>query len=151
MAVNAPRILRLEGGCYCGNIRVALDWPEDAGPTMPVHACSCDLCLTHRAAWTSHPRGRFHLRTVDAARVRLARTGTADSDFHVCATCGVVPVATRVMQGVRYAIINATALYDLKGLQRVQAAVAFEGETNEARVGWWWRNWTPEAAGGGWA
>lgn len=146
--MSAPGTLRLEGACCCGNVRVALGWPEDAGPAIPAYACNCDLCVTHRAVWISHPRGR-HLRTADAARVRLARAGTATSDFHVCATCGVVPIATRVMKGARYAIVNATALHDVKGLRRVQAAVAFEGETNEARVGWWWRYWTPEAAGDG--
>ena len=79
-------------------MRVALDWTE-AEPTIPVQACGCDLCATHQATWTS--------------------------DLHACATCGAVPIATRVVKAARHAIINATVLHGLKGLQRVQAAAVF--------------------------
>ncbi len=145
--MSAPNLHRLEGGCYCGNIRVALDWPG-AGPTVPVRACGCGFCTKHGAAWTSHPGGWFHLRIADDARATRFRLGTETADFHACAACGVVPVATCMMGGARYAVINAHALDDLKGLQPMQTAMDFEGETTEARLARRLRHWTPEAHGG---
>src|SRR5262249_45068984 len=81
---------RIHGSCHCGNIRVTLDWP-DPGSAIPVRACGCGLCTKHRAAWTSHPDGRFHLRVTDHSRVTRYRFGTKTADFHVCVTCGVIP------------------------------------------------------------
>jgi hypothetical protein len=84
---------RIHGSCHCGNIRLTFDWP-DTGPTIPVRACGCALCTKHRAVWTSHPDGRFYLRIGDDSQVTLYRFGTKTADFHVCITCGVMPVAT---------------------------------------------------------
>ena len=86
-----------------------------------------------------------NLLALSRARFRL---GTETADFHVCAACGVVPVATCMMGGARYAVINAHALDDLKGLQPMQTAMDFEGETTEARLARRLRHWTPEADGG---
>lgn len=146
--MNASSTRRLEGGCHCGNIRMALDWPE-AGPTIPVRACGCGFCTKHGAAWTSHPEGWFHLRVADAGRVTLYRLGTGTAAFHVCATCGTVPVVTCVMNGTRYAVVNARTFDDAESLPLVQTVTDFEGETVDARLARRRRNWTPEAGGGG--
>jgi hypothetical protein len=137
---------RIHGSCHCGNIRIAFDWPE-SGPTIPVRACGCDLCTKHRAVWTSHPDGRFSLRTADDSRVTRYRFGTKTADFHVCLTCGVMPVATCVIEGTRYAVVNVNTFDDVDRSQLVEAPRDFEGETTENRLARRQRSWTPEAVG----
>ena len=145
-SINKPIHRRLHGSCFCENIRVAIDWP-DTGPTVPVRVCVCGFCRKHRAAWTSHPGGRFHLHIGDASRVSQYRLGTKTADFHVCSTCGVVPVVTCVIEETRYAVVNAYTFNDIQSLRLVQTATDFEGETIEDRLARRRRNWMPEAAG----
>lgn len=137
---------RIHGSCHCGNIRVTLDWP-DSGPTIPVRACGCALCTKHRAVWTSHPDGRFFLRIADDSRVTRYRFGTKTADFHICLTCGVIPVATCVIEATRYAVVNVNTFDDVDRSQLVEAPRDFEGETTEDRLARRQRSWTPEAAG----
>jgi hypothetical protein len=143
--MNAPAsVRRIHGSCHCGNIRITFDWPE-AGPTIPVRACGCALCTKHRAAWTSHPDGRFQLRIADESRVSRYRFGTKTADFHICLTCGVVPIAT--LEGTRYAVVNVNTFDDIDRAQLVETPRDFEGETTDARLARRQRNWTPEAPG----
>jgi hypothetical protein len=137
---------RIHGSCHCGNIRIAFHWP-DSGPTIPVRACGCALCTKHRAVWTSHPAGRFSLRIADDSRVTRYRFGTKTADFHVCLTCGVIPVATCVIEGTRYAVVNVNTFDDVDRSQLVEAPRDFEGETTENRLARRQRSWTPEVVG----
>jgi len=136
---------RIHGSCHCGNIRITLDWPGSE-PAIPVRACSCGLCTKHRAAWTSHPDGRFHLRIDDHSRVTRYRFGTKTADFHVCANCGAIPIVTCTIEGIRYAVFNVNTFDDLDRSQVVETATSFEGETTQNRLARRRRNWTPEAA-----
>jgi len=136
----------IHGSCHCGNIRIIFDWPEP-GPTIPVRACGCALCTKHRAVWTSHPDGRFHLHIADESRVTRYRFGTKTADFHICLTCGVVPIATCIMEGTRYAVVNVNTFDDVDRAQLVESPRDFEGETTDARLSRRRRNWTPEASG----
>ena len=137
---------RIHGSCHCGNICITFDWPEP-GPTIPVRACGCALCTKHRAVWTSHPDGRFDLRITDDSRVTRYRFGTKTADFHVCSTCGVVPIATCIIEGVRYAVVNVNTFDGVDRSQLVEAPRDFEGETTEARLARRHRSWTPEVQG----
>ena len=75
------------------------------------------------------------------------RFGTKTADFHVCLTCGVIPVATCVIEGTRYAVVNVNTFDDVDRSQLVEAPRDFEGETTENRLARRQRSWTPEAAG----
>jgi hypothetical protein len=136
---------RMRLSCHCGNIRVTFDWPG-SGPTIPVRACGCALCTKHKAVWTSHPNGRFHLHIADNSQVTRYRFGSKTADFHICLTCGVVPIATCVLEGTRYAVVNVNTFDDVDRSQLVETATDFEGETTENRLARRGRNWTPEAA-----
>jgi hypothetical protein len=135
---------RIHGSCHCGNIRFELDWP-DARPSIPVRACGCGLCTKHRAAWTSHPQGRFRLRIADEAIVRRYRFGTKTADFHVCAACGVLPIVSCTIEGALYAVVNVNTFDDVDRSQLVETAADFEGETTDNRLARRKRNWTPQA------
>jgi hypothetical protein len=144
-ARNPVPYRRINASCHCGTIRVTLDWPG-SGPTIPVRACGCALCTKHKAAWTSHPNGRFRLHIADNSKVTCYRFGTKTADFHICLTCGVVPVATCVIEGTRYAVVNVNTFDNVDRSQLVEAAADFEGETAESRLARRRHNWTPEAA-----
>ena len=137
---------RIQSSCHCGNIRVMLDWPAP-GSTISVRACGCSYCVKHGGVWTSHPNARFHLNVADESRVRKYRFGTRTADFHVCSTCGVVPIVTCVIDGSRYAVLNANTFDGVDKSQLSQAGANFEGETVENRLARRRRNWTPEAVG----
>jgi len=102
--------------------------------------------------WTSHPGGRFHLQVADASQVKRYRFGTKTADFHICTTCGVVPIVTSEIAGHVYAVVNVNALenVDPAGLDR--AAANFEGEAVGSRLSRRERNWIAdvrfESAGG---
>jgi hypothetical protein len=135
---------RIHASCHCGNISVTFDWPG-SGPTIPVRACGCTLCTKHRAVWTSHPNGRFYLHITDNSHVTRYQFGTKTAEFHVCLTCGVVPVATCMIEGTRYAVVNVNTFDGVDRSQLVETATDFEGETTESRLARRRRNWTPEA------
>lgn len=135
---------RLHCSCHCGNIRVTLDWPGE-GATIPVRACGCELCTKHRAVWTSHPEGRFRLHIGDDARATRYRFGTQTADFHVCLTCGVVPIATCTIDDVVYAVVNVNTFDDVDRSELDETATDFEGETTDSRLARRRRNWTPQA------
>jgi hypothetical protein len=134
---------RIHGSCHCGNIRFTFDWPRSAS-RIPVRACGCSHCSKHRAVWTSHPDGRFHLQIADDSRATRYRFGTRTADFHVCTKCGVVPIVTCVIDGARYAVVNANTFDDVERSELTEAPTNFEGETGESRLARRRRNWTPE-------
>ena len=137
---------QIHGSCHCGNVRVRLDWPH-VGPTIPVRACGCGLCTKHRAVWTSHPDGRFLLELADPSQVKKYRFGTRTADFHVCLTCGVMPIATCVIDGTLYAVVNVNTFDNVKPGELVETPTDFEGETTENRLARRRRNWTPGTVG----
>jgi hypothetical protein len=130
---NPVSYRRIHASCHCGNIRVEFDRP-DSGPAIPVRACSCGLCTKHRAAWTSHPNGRFHLRIAEESRVTQYRFGTKTADFHVCLTCGAIPIVTCMIEGIRYAVFNVNTFDDVDRSELVETATNFDGETTESRL-----------------
>lgn len=137
---------RLRGSCHCGNIHVAIDWPDSAHtPTIPVRACGCNFCQKHKTVWTSHPNGRFSLEVNDSSKVTPYRLGTGTAEYHVCSNCGVVPITTCIMEGTRYAVLNSTTFDNVESSQLAQSATDFDGETKEERLARRRRNWTPEA------
>ena len=136
---------RIHGSCHCGSIRFTFDWPG-AGATIPVRACGCALCTKHRAAWTSHPEGRFALTVADPSRAAQYRFGTKTADFHVCKDCGVIPIVTCTIDGTRYAVVNVNTFDDVDRAELAESPTNFESETTENRLARRERNWTPEAA-----
>ena len=136
---------RIRGSCHCRNIRVTFDWPGSES-AIPVRACGCGLCTKHRAAWTSHPEARFWLRIADESLVTQYRFGTKTADFHVCHTCGAIPIVTCMIEGSRYAVLNVNTFDDVDRSGLVETATDFEGETTENRLARRRRSWTPEAA-----
>ena len=135
---------RFHGRCHCGNIRFWFDWPDQSS-VIPVRACGCTLCTKHGAVWTSHPDGRFQLSIGDQSRAARYRFGTKTADFHLCQSCGVIPIVTCEMDGRQYAVFNTNTFDDVDPALFDQSPTDFEGENIDARLARRQRNWTPEA------
>lgn len=135
---------RIHGSCHCGNIRFTFDRP---GPddSIPVRVCSCNWCRKHNAAWTSHPQGRFTLQIGDEDLAGRYRFGTMTADFHLCLTCGVLPIVTCTLDGSRYAVVNVHTFDDVDQSQFDQSQADFADESKNDRLARRKRNWTPEA------
>ena len=137
----------ISGCCHCGNIAFDLDWtPEPA--EIPARACTCSFCVKHGGVWTSCPTGSLAVAVRDPAAVSRYRFGTKTAEFHVCSTCGVVPLATSTIDGVLYAVVNVNTFDDMDParLRRVESHLGDEDEaTRLARRA---RNWIPHVVFG---
>ncbi|GAP66620.1 hypothetical protein MBSD_n1931 [Mizugakiibacter sediminis] len=137
--------MRITGRCHCGNITFALDWtPEPA--EIPARACTCTFCARHGGVWTSCPSGALAVRVRDPARVSRYAFGTQTAEFHVCAVCGVVPVATSRIDGRLYAVVNVNAFEDVDPSRLRRSASTLDGESEAERLARRKRHWIGEVS-----
>jgi hypothetical protein len=132
--------MRIAGSCHCGNISFTLDWrPEPL--QIAARACSCSFCTRHGGVWTSCPTGSLQVTIKDASLASEYAFGTRTAQFHVCSTCGVVPVVTSRIDGRLHAVVNVNAFTDVDpSLLRRQPAT-FDGESEPQRLARRQRNW----------
>src|SRR5262245_28026423 len=90
--------MEILGRCHCGNISFKLAIEPDPAE-IPARACGCSFCLKHGGVWTSVPNGSLRIRIEDAAQLARYAFGTRTAEFHVCRTCGVVPLVTSTIDG----------------------------------------------------
>lgn len=129
------------GSCHCGNISYMLDW-GDAPAEISTRACTCSFCVKHGGVWTSSPTGSLEVTVNDSTHVSEYSFGTKTAQFHVCTTCGVVPVVTSEIEGRLYAIVNVNAFDGVdSSLVRSATAARFDGESAEERLARRKRNW----------
>lgn len=135
----------INGRCHCGNISYTFEWPQ-AGPGIPVRACSCTFCVKHGGVYTSHPGARLEVRVADPQRVNRYSFGTRTADFHVCTGCGVVPFVTSTIDGHEYAVVNVNTFEDPDVLDLQSSTTNFDGESVEERLRRRQRNWIPHVS-----
>jgi len=130
----------ISGSCHCGNITFSLDWrPEPA--EIPARACSCSFCLKHGGLWTSCPTGSLRITIRQPALVSRYSFGTRTAEFHVCSSCGVVPVVTSRIDGRLYAVVSVNAFQDVDPALLKRAAAKYDGESESARLARRKLNW----------
>ncbi|GHH59267.1 aldehyde-activating protein [[Pseudomonas] boreopolis] len=132
----------VRGSCHCGNIGFALDWrpdPED----IPARACSCSFCRKHGGVWTACPEGALTVRIKDPAKVSAYRFGTKTADFHVCASCGAVPVVSSRIDGRLHAVVSVLAFDDVDPARLRQVPVSYDGEDEASRLARRATHWIP--------
>jgi hypothetical protein len=132
--------MRLHGTCHCGNIQYWLTWEPDP-TTIPARACTCSFCMQHGAAWTSWPSGRLDIAIREPALVSKYAFATRTADLHVCARCGVVPLATCDLDGSTYAVVNVNALAGIAPGLVTRTAVDHGDEPIDQRLARRKRNW----------
>jgi len=79
-----------------------------------VRSCSCSFCSIHGAIYTSDPTGELTVTVKSKTDLNIDQFSSKQVDFIFCASCGVLPLATTVIDSKVYAIINLkTAQIDL--------------------------------------
>ena len=130
----------IAGSCHCGNISFALDWRPE--PTqISARACSCSFCSKHGGVWTSCPTGSLKVAIKNPSLVCEYTFGTGTAQFHVCATCGVVPVVTSRIDGRLHAVVNVHAFTGVEPSLLHAVPATFDGETEPQRLARRQRNW----------
>ncbi len=130
----------LSGRCHCGNLAFTLRW-EPEPSEIPARACGCSFCTKHGGVWTACPTGALRVTVSEPSRVSKYAFGTRTAEFHVCAGCGVVPLATSRIDGRLYAVVNVNAFDGVDPSLLRRAPVTFDGESEEERLARRQRNW----------
>lgn len=130
----------IPGKCHCGNIAFTLAWDPDP-VEIPARACGCSFCVKHGGVWTSYPRGVLKVAVQDRRRVSAYAFGTKTAEFHVCASCGVVPVVTSRIDGRLYAVVSVNAFENVDPARLRRAPANFDGEGEGERLERRKRNW----------
>ena len=132
--------MQIHGKCHCGNITFHFEWPGEP-PEIPVRECGCTFCVKHGGVWTSNSNAKLVVTIDEAAQVSKYLFGTRTATFHVCARCGVVPIATSEVDGRLHAVVNVNTFENVdRSILRI-APADFEGEAVEARLARRQRNW----------
>jgi hypothetical protein len=132
--------MRICGSCHCGNITFRLDWRPE--PTeIPARACTCSFCAKHGGLWTSCPTGSLRITVRQPELVSKYSFGTRTADFHVCSSCGVVPVVTSRIDGRLYAVVSVNAFQDVDPALVRRAAATYDGESESTRLARRKLNW----------
>jgi hypothetical protein len=130
----------ISGACHCGNISFNLDWQPEPNE-IPARACSCSFCTKHGGVWTSCPTGSLTVRIKDSKRTSTYAFGTKTAEFHVCSTCGIVPVVTSTIDGHVYAVVSVNAFENIDSSLLRRGSVSFDGEGEGDRLARRQRNW----------
>jgi hypothetical protein len=128
------------GSCHCRNISFTLNWEPDPSE-IPARACTCSFCTKHGGVWTSCPTGSLRVTVRDPAQVSKYTFGTKTAEFHICRTCGIVPVVTSRIEGHLYAVVSVNAFEGVEATLLRRASATFEEEAEEARLARRKRGW----------
>lgn len=130
----------IKGSCHCRNIRFDLAWEPDPAE-IPVRACTCSFCVKHGGVWTSNPDASLRIFIERPESVSAYSFGTRTADFHVCAQCGGVPVATSRVEGRLYAVVNVNTFENVDAALLQRSSASFDDETESARLARRQRKW----------
>jgi hypothetical protein len=132
----------IRGSCHCGNIAFALNWrPQPQPVRIPARACTCSFCVKHGGVWTACPDGSLAVTVRDPSAVSAYRFGTRTAQFHVCASCGGVPVVTSEIDGRLYAVVNVNCFDPADALPLQRTAITLDDEDEHLRLARRARHW----------
>lgn len=135
----------IRGSCHCGNLSFTLAWPSETD-AIPARACTCSFCTRHGGVWTAASDASIEVAIEDPSRVSRYAFGTRTAQFHVCATCGVVPVATSRIDGRTYAVVNVNTFGNVEPARLRRVPVSFDEETETDRLSRRQRAWIANVA-----
>jgi hypothetical protein len=123
----------LNGGCHCGAITFALDWPGSAADIV-ARECDCSFCVKHGGAWTSDPDAKLRVTLHQPGAVSRYAFGTGTAIFHVCARCGAVPFVSSEIDARLHAVVNVNTLTTVDPSSLRREAAHFDAETPQRRL-----------------
>ena len=137
--------MQILGKCHCGNVAFTFECEGEVSE-IPVRACTCSFCVKHGGIWTSNPKAILAVTIRDPSAVAKYQFGTRTAEFHVCTTCGVVPLVTSRINGQTYAVVNVNTFENVEPSKLRRATVSFESEQVKARLERRVRNWIPNVS-----
>jgi hypothetical protein len=139
-ADNRVSFMLISGSCHCRNISFTLNWlPE---PTeIPARVCTCSFCIKHGGVWTSCASGSLKVAVRNPSRVSEYAFDTKTAQFHICSTCGVVPLVTSEIDEHLYAVVSVNAFDDIEPTFIRRSSANFDGENEASRLARRKRNW----------
>ncbi len=96
--------------------------------------CRCAFCTRHGARYTSDPGGAVGVEIDDGALVQRYTFGHRTAEFILCRRCGCVLLATSVIDGNTYAIININVTDDPDAFSRPATSFDYDEETADRRL-----------------
>ncbi|HEV2111962.1 MAG TPA: aldehyde-activating protein [Gammaproteobacteria bacterium] len=102
-------MVKLEGGCHCGNIRVEVGLSRPAETYNP-RACDCDFCMKHGAAYLSDPEGSLSIHVQDSRQSNRYRQGSGQAEFLLCSNCGVLVAVSYRDAGLTVGAVNSQVI-----------------------------------------
>lgn len=122
----------IAGRCHCGNIAFDLIW-EPAPAEIPARACTCTFCTKHGGVWTSCPTGTLRVTVQRPSDVSRYSFGTGTAQFHICTTCGIVPLVTSEIDGHVYAVVSVNAFEGVDPALLRHGSATFDDESEATR------------------
>jgi len=123
----------IKGSCHCGNISFTLDW-SPAPTQIPARACTCSFCVKHGGVWTSNPAGQLEVLLRDGRQVERYEFGTRTAQFHICKTCGAVPVVSSEIDGHLYAVVSVNAFDNVDRQLLAHSPMSLANEATAERL-----------------
>jgi hypothetical protein len=130
----------ISGRCHCGNISFVLDWKPEPSD-IPARACTCSFCTRHAAVWTSCPTGSLDVTVRDSRHISDYTFETETALFRICTRCGVVPLATSLIEDRLYAVVNVNTFEGVEPSMLRRSSVTLDGEACDDRLARRKRNW----------
>jgi hypothetical protein len=134
--------MKHEGGCHCGNLRIALNLSM-APADCELRACQCSFCRSHGGRTAADPKGSLVIEVADRSKLNRYRFGLKTADYLVCSVCGVYAAAVCETPSGGRATINVNCLDGRAAFTREPVAADYEGETREGRLRRRGEKWTP--------
>ncbi len=135
-------MISYDGQCFCGSIgyeyRTAV-----APPDWSIRACQCAFCRAHDALSTSDPAGSLRFHAVNPDNLQRYRFAMRTADFLLCRECGVYIGAVIASDLGRFGIINTHSLATVPADMADIAAISYDSEDKQERVGRRETRWTP--------
>jgi hypothetical protein len=131
-----------EGGCHCGNLRVAFRTALDPAQMAP-RACQCAFCRKHATGAVSDPDGHLEFILKNPDQVHLYRFGLGITEFVICRNCGVyagahMPDGEAAIGNVMAHVLDAHAQFTLPTIPVVRSGEDENGRRIRRR-----KSWTP--------
>jgi hypothetical protein len=133
---------RLNGGCHCGAIGLALSLPRPPEDEI-IGACQCSFCRKHNARTVSDPKAKARLVVNEPDELQRYRFGLAASEVVLCRRCGVYIAMLMTEGGQAWSTINIDALDERARFTRPAEPRDFSGEALEVRRERRKARWTP--------
>ena len=137
----AKEMVRLDGGCHCGQLRIEFSTGLDPASFTP-RACDCSFCRKHGAAYISDPAGKLSVSFREGA-LRRYRQGSNTAEFLICGQCGVLVAVTFEHDSRTYGAVNIACLNERSGFGS-PVPTSPQALSPDEKVSRWLKLWVPD-------